>query len=273
MGPGEKKRTPKYTLRFPPPRPTIRVARGARCLFDDGDGRRSLNSSNSPGSGRYWRYDDPMRLDTAAILAQRVDEVASWCSLQELTAFHQDSPDQAHRRELLKEANRLLTTARYKGESWLQRSLPNGRRWTRAMNLIKEADPDSLAPLEHQLRSSKLKPTHSIGGSYSEESIQEIVDGVIDLRSSLIKSRLFREHTPSSQLRGRLLLYIPSENVSDGASRFASNGFFDADDCPPWDLWLRYSDRALINWVPEVLFPLAQAGIDANPVECIRWAD
>ena len=142
------------------------------------------------------------------------------------------------------------------------------------MNLIREADPDSLAPLEHQLRSSKLKPTDSIGSSYSEESRQEIVNGVIDLRSSLIKSHRFREHaTPSSQLRGRLLLYFPGENVSDGASRFASNGFFDAYDCPPWDLWLRYSYRTLIIWVPEVLFPLAQAGIDANPVECIRWAD
>jgi hypothetical protein len=102
------------------------------------------------------------------------------------------------------------------------------------MNLIREADPDSLASLEHQLRSSKLKPTDSIGSSCSEEWNQEIVNGVIDLRSSLIKSQLFWEHaTPPSQPRGRLLLYIPSENVSDGASRFASNGFFDAYDCPP----------------------------------------
>jgi len=153
-----------------------------------------------------------MRQDTAAILAQRVDEVALWCSLQELTAIHQDSPDQSRRRELLKEANRLLAGARYKGESWLQRSLPNGRRRTRAMNLIRDAGPDSLAPLEHQLRSSKLKPTDSIGSSCSEESKQEIVNGVIDLRSSLIKSQLFRGHaTPTSQLRGKLLLYTPDD--------------------------------------------------------------
>jgi len=215
-----------------------------------------------------------MRLDTTAIVAQRMDEVALWCSFQELTAFHQDSPDESRRRELLKEANRLLRTATYTGKGWLQRFLPSGRRWTRAMNLVREADPDSLAPLERQLRSSTLKPTDSIGSSYSEESIQEMVNQVIDLRSSMIKSQPFREHAPSrDQLRGRLLLYVPSENVSDGASRYASNGFFDAYDCPPWDLWLQYSDRTLISWVPEVLFPLAQAGIDANPVDCIRWAD
>jgi hypothetical protein len=152
-----------------------------------------------------------MRQDTAAIPAQCIDEVALWCSLQELTAFHHDSPEQARRRELLKEANRLLMTTRYKGESWLQRSLPNGRRWARAINLLKEADPDSLAPLEHQLRSPELKPTDSIGNSCSEESTQEIVKGVIDLRSSLIKSHLLGGlPTSPSRLRGRLLLYIPS---------------------------------------------------------------
>jgi hypothetical protein len=142
------------------------------------------------------------------------------------------------------------------------------------MNLLREADPDSLAPLEHQLRSSMLKPADSIGSSYSEESRQEMVNGVIDLRSSLIKSEPSPEHAiPPSQLRGKLLLYVPCENMFDGASRYASNGFFDAYDCPPWDSWLQYSDRTLISWVPEILFPLAQAGIDANAVECIKWAD
>lgn len=43
-----------------------------------------------------------------------------------------------------------------------------------------------------------------------------------------------REHaTPPTPLRGCLLLYVPGENVSDGASRFASNRFFDTYDCPP----------------------------------------
>jgi hypothetical protein len=200
--------------------------------------------------------------------------VAFWCSLQALTGLHQDSPDEARRRGLVKEASSLLTSARYPGDSWLQRSLPNGRRRTRAMNLFREADPDSLAPLEHQLRSSTLKPADSIGSSCSEESRQETVNGVLVLRSLLIKSQLPSEHAiPASQLRGKVLLYIPSENVSDGASKYASNGFFDACDCPPWDTWLHYSDRTLMSWVPEILLPLAQAGIDANPVACIEWAD
>jgi hypothetical protein len=120
--------------------------------------------------------------NSTPVLTQRVGEVALWCSLQELTAFHQDSAEEARRRELLKEANTLLATVKYKREGWLQRLLPGEERWTRAMNLLREADPDTLAPLENQLRSPKLKPPNSIGSSYSEESRQEMVDAVIDLR-------------------------------------------------------------------------------------------
>lgn len=209
-----------------------------------------------------------------------MSEVVSWCSLQTLTDFHQDSPDEARRREMLGEAGRLLD-GYYSWNSmlghlpnWLQKHLPSERRWTRAMTLFREADPDSLAPLEHQLRSSVLKPAESIGEIYDEEQRKTIVDGVIGLRSALIHAHCAEEATPpSNRLEGRLLLYVPSENVSDGASRYASKGFFDPDDCPPWDSWLLYSDRTLISWVPAVLVPLAQAGIDANAVECIQWAE
>jgi len=112
----------------------------------------------------------------------------------------------------MKEANSLLASAKYPGDSWLRRVLPNGRHWTRAMNLTREADPNSLAPLEHQLRSSMLKPVDSIGsGSCSEQLTQETVDSVIAIRSSLLKSEPPSEDTiPASQLRGKILLYVPS---------------------------------------------------------------
>lgn len=42
---------------------------------------------------------------------------------------------------------------------------------------------------------------------------------------------------------------------------------------PPWDLWVHYTDGLLVSWVPDLLIDLAQRGIDANPVDCIRWAD
>lgn len=230
--------------------------------------------------GAFGRYDNRVKADAIGLQTERVSEVALWCSFQSLTGFHEDSPDEARRRELMNQASQLLakyhkvSSLRRHVPSWLQRYLPNERLWNRALQLIEAAAPDSLAPLEHQLRSSALKPSDSIGSIYSEERQHEIVKSVIDIRSSLIKLRLADERgTPPGELRGRLLLYVPSDNVSDGASRYASNGFFDPDDCPPWDSWLQYSERTLISWVPEVLFPLAQAGMDANAVDCIKWAD
>ena len=134
-------------------------------------------------------YDGPVKLNATSLPTERVSEVALWCSLQKLTGFHQDSPDEARRRELLNEAGRLMagyherTSLLRHLPSWLQRQLPSERRWTRAITLLREADPDSLAPLEHQLRSSALKPAESIGDIYSEERRQEIVDNVINQRS------------------------------------------------------------------------------------------
>jgi hypothetical protein len=71
--------------------------------------------------------------------------------------------------------------------------------------------------------------------------------------------------------RGRLLLYEPLETVTDGASDSSSRGFFDIEDAPPWDMWFLYSRGSIFSWVPEALAQDAQAGIDANPVDCIHW--
>ncbi len=76
-----------------------------------------------------------------------------------------------------------------------------------------------------------------------------------------------------AQVLGRLLLYEPTETVSDGAAQAASRGFFDAEDAPPWDTWFWLKESTIFCWVPESLISDAQAGIDANPVDCIRWAD
>jgi len=102
--------------------------------YADAQRRGAMVSTYAQGVG----YDDSMRQHSTPVLTQRVGEVALWCSLQELTAFHQDSAEEARRRELLKEANTLLATVKYKREGWLQRLLPGEERWTRAMNLLRE---------------------------------------------------------------------------------------------------------------------------------------
>jgi hypothetical protein len=141
------------------------------------------------------------------------------------------------------------------------------------MEMLKEAQPDSLAPLEDQLRSPVLKPSIPIGSICSKpEMIQATVAEVITKRSQILALDA-SGYTGGQSLEtaGRLLLYEPAENVSDGASRYSSEGFYDPNDAPPWDSWVHYSEGKLFCWVPGVLIPLAQIGIDANAVDCIRW--
>jgi len=82
--------------------------------------------------------------------------------------------------------------------------------------------------------------------------------------------------------RGRLLVYYPDAELSDGAAEVESNGFFDVFNCPPWDTWIAFvSDSEmpesyqaqLISRVPDAFIPHVQRGIDVNPEECIVWLD
>ena len=41
-----------------------------------------------------------------------------------------------------------------------------------------------------------------------------------------------------STLKGRLLLCQINESLSSGESEFATAGFFDINDRPPWDTWV-----------------------------------
>ena len=73
--------------------------------------------------------------------------------------------------------------------------------------------------------------------------------------------------------KSKMLLYEPLETVSDGAAEAGSLGFYDQEDAPPWDTWFLYAGSAIFCYVPESAITSAQAGIDANPVDCIQWAN
>lgn len=50
---------------------------------------------------------------------------------------------------------------------------------------------------------------------------------------------------------GRLLLYAPDSTDDSGGSLVASDGFFAADDAPPWDTWITFVEEREprdINW-------------------------
>lgn len=77
----------------------------------------------------------------------------------------------------------------------------------------------------------------------------------------------------SATSKSRLLIYEPLETVDDGAAEAGSMGFYDVHDAPPWDTWFLYADHAVFCCVPEFAISRAQNGIDANPVDCIHWAE
>ena len=106
------------------------------------------------------------------------------------------------------------------------------------------------------------------------ESYQSAIIAINANRSVLVRDMNIEVADPAvAGSKGRLLLYEPLETVTDGASGSSSRGFFDIEDAPPWDTWFLYSEGSILSWVPEALVQDAQAGIDANPVDCIHWCD
>ena len=79
---------------------------------------------------------------------------------------------------------------------------------------------------------------------------------------------------------GRLIVYFPDADLTDGAAEIASEGFFDVYNAPPWGTWIGYFEDGgddpsytsyLLAWVPDVLVGAVAAGIDVNPEQCIAW--
>jgi hypothetical protein len=82
---------------------------------------------------------------------------------------------------------------------------------------------------------------------------------------------------------GRLLVYFPDAELSDGAAEAETGGYFDVFNTPPWDTWVAFvhepgdADSSfanyLIAWVPPSFVGPASMGIRINPEGCIAWLD
>ncbi len=202
-----------------------------------------------------------------------LSETVAWCASQSLTADVAETAAIRHRRALFEESGRLMQQAYERvNHSWFRRNVLKTREWRRAAMLSKEADPLSLAQLQSQLRTPTLKPAFAFDEFGSDTPWAEAVAEVVAKRSQLVSLSSPSEHD-APEAGGRLLFYVPSENLADGAAQYSSNGFFDVNNVPPWDIWVAFSERTLVSWVPTALVELAQKGIDVNPEGCIRWAD
>jgi hypothetical protein len=106
------------------------------------------------------------------------------------------------------------------------------------------------------------------------ERYRRAIHAINEMRSTLVRDAKMEIADPAfARSKGKLLLYEPLETVEDGAAASGSRDFFDMRDAPPWDTWFLSSGDAILSWVPESVIPNAQAGIDANPVDCIHWCD
>jgi hypothetical protein len=82
-------------------------------------------------------------------------------------------------------------------------------------------------------------------------------------------------------LGGRLMVYFPDGDLSDGAAEQETGGFFDGYNVPPWETWVGYFEESsgsrgsydsyLLAYVPSALVNLADSGMLVNPEECILW--
>lgn len=100
------------------------------------------------------------------------------------------------------------------------------------------------------------------------------VSWINETRSEVLKEANIAPFDADDALsKSRLLIYEPLETVDDGAAEAGSMGFYDVHDAPPWDTWFLCAGHTVFCCVPEFAISRAQNGIDANPVDCIHWAE
>ena len=204
-------------------------------------------------------------------LQRSLKETILWCSERQLTATPADDEEIRRRRELMSQAQELLYGAMLESRSLVNRiryrSYSELPKYRRSMELVSQANPASFISFTRRLRSSELQPASALNGA---EDPGFIVQSVVSRRATLV-SELTHMQIGAYRAEGRLMSYWPEENLACGGAEYASVGFFDVDNTPPWDTWVAFSGGALLSWVPGELVDLASKGIEANPEACIAW--
>jgi hypothetical protein len=198
---------------------------------------------------------------------EQLAETIAWCSGQPLESDPLESIEIQQRRKLGRKAAELSRCAFLSSGPGLWKSYLRSR----ARRLFERAKLENINPLAHQLRSPVLDPgcTCFPSGGFP----LSVVDQLSTRRAEQLKlEHRYPVDPPLSFHDGRLLLYAPDENLFDGAAQYASKGFFNVDNVPPWDTWVCFFEEYLVSWVPPQLLELANAGIEANPERCILWA-
>jgi hypothetical protein len=197
-------------------------------------------------------------------MRQALAEAAGWCRMRTLTPEPPLTDGDRRQRARFAEASKLVADS-YRRNHEADRG---------AREILAGIDRQCLTRLRGQLRTPSLKPSIDFHEKFEDQPQELAVEEVIARRSELLAPQLNREELSlPDETEGAILIYRTNQTVYDGASEVASEGYFDDHDAPPWDTWFHYGEGKLFSWVPSILMPLAQAGIDANPAHCIEWAD
>lgn len=204
-------------------------------------------------------------------LQRSLKDAILWCADRQLTATPADDEEIRRRRELMDRAQELLQGAIVESRSLLNRIRHRNymelSKYKRGTELVSQANPVSFTSFTKRLRSPGLQPSVSLTRA---ENPGFIVQSVISRRAALV-NELTHMKISAYRAEGRLMSYWPEENLACGGAEYASVGFFDVDNTPPWDTWVAFSGKALLSWVPGELVDLASKGIEANPEACIAW--
>ena len=195
-------------------------------------------------------------------------ETIVWCTGLPIENDPYETPEVRLRRELGSKAGEMYRRAHLSNWPEFIKKI----QYRRARGMFARSRLQEIAPLDGQLRSFPLQPMRFLPRQSVEEH-REIVNAVVMRRAAILQSEARVPINPGSELKaGRLLLFAPSETLSDGAARYASKGFFDDDNVPAWDTWIAYLENYVVSWVPPQLIELVNDGVDANPERCILWA-
>jgi hypothetical protein len=212
-----------------------------------------------------------MRILRTEQFERSLAETIAWCG-KLLSSYEIDSEAMRHRLSLSDQAARLSQEAYASaGKSWPRQNVTETKEWM-DLKVVWQQLRAAPMPFEHVLRSLALKPAFDLDVFGWDAPRQEAVAQVVAEKSQLI-GQLTPQIGAADEAGGRLLLYRPAENLACGAAEQSSHGFFDVNNVPPWDIWVDFSEGTLVSWVPPPLVQAAEAGIDANPEQCIQWAE
>jgi hypothetical protein len=140
-----------------------------------------------------------------------------------------------------------------------------------------------ITKTETCFRSKELEPSKNFDWYVNKSQRHSIINEVSNIRQTILHNEfpMWNAKTPDLAL-GRILAFEIDANLQDGAAFYASKGFFDWDNIPPWDTWFaylpeyflyeRHSD-ILLSWIDQDFLPLVEEGIEVNPESCIFWFD